>query len=139
MIMNFRSYPSPKSQLCNKIHVLWYVCQNSKNWIWRFIFHSHTYIVFLCVPCPVPFFTLFEFKSLNFFLLPLTIILKLLMWYLLLAIFIFGSKFKNNFGGFFIFVYCFHLTFELNWIFKILISKPRRSCWLGWRMIKLRD
>ena len=53
-------------------------------------------IVFLCVHFPVPFLSyqmaLFEFKSFNFFLLPSTIILKLLMWYLLLAIFIFGSK-----------------------------------------------
>ena len=74
------------------------------------------FIVFLCVHFPVPFLSyqmaLFEFKSFNFFLLPSTIILKLLMWYLLLAIFIFESK--NNFGGFFIFVYCFLLTFELN-------------------------
>ena len=109
------------------------------------------YIVFLCVHFPVPFLSyqmaLFEFKSFYFFLLPLTIILKLLMWYSILAIFIFGSKFKNNFGGFFYICLLFLFSFDfwtscfwiLNWIFKILISKPRRSCWLGWRMIKLRD
>ena len=72
------------------------------------------YIVFLCVHFPVPFLSyqmaLFEFKSFNFFLLPSTIILKLLMWYLLLAIF--GSKIILV--DFFISVYCFLLTSELN-------------------------
>ena len=81
-------------------------------------YNPQPYIVFLCVHFPVPFLsyqkTLFEFKSFNFFLLPLTIILKLLMWYLLLAIFIFGSKFKNNFGGLFYICLLFSFDFELN-------------------------
>ena len=74
------------------------------------------YIVFLCVHFPVPFLsyqkTLFEFKSFNFFLLPLTIILKLLMWYLLLAIFIFGSKIILV--DFFYICLLFSFDFELN-------------------------
>ena len=137
MIMNFRSYPSPKSQLCNKIHVLWYVCQNSKNWIWRFIFHSHILYSFVstfqCHFCLTKWLCLNLSKSFNFFLLPSTIILKLLMWYCNFHFWI-----KNNFGGFFLYLFIVFFWF-LNWIFKILISKPRRSCWQAGRMIKLRD
>ena len=64
------SYPSPKSQLCNKIHVLWYVCQNSKNWIWRFIFHSHILYSFVstfqCHFCLTKWLCL-NLKALTFF------------------------------------------------------------------------
>ena len=132
MIMNFRSYLSPKSQLCNKIHVLWYVCQNSKNWIWRFIFHSH--ILYSFVSTFQCHFCLTKWLCLNLKALTFFFYLQLLSWNSWCDIYYLQFSFhfwiKTNFGGFFkyLFIVFFWL---LNWIFKILISKPRRSCWLG--------